>query len=304
MFTHTYCTPEIEKAMNLDYFVYKVHEVLHWCETEVYDPSSKKDGLFTGYINTFLKLKQQASGFPEHVKTEEAKNEYIQQYYEHEGILLEKHLIKKNPGLRSLSKLALNSFYGKFGQRTNMKKTKFVIDIETLYNIFTDPSKVISDLHIINDDIIELEYKVAEDFEPLSINTNVTIAAFCTSWARLKLWSIMNRLGSRVLYYDTDSIIFSVKNSDDYVPHSGEYLGELTNELICKELGCKNENSSGHWIEEFISCGPKNYTFRVNAGEIVCKVRGFSLNHRASLVINFDSMKEPCMLGKMKDQKS
>ena len=99
-----------------------------------------------------------------------------------------------------------------------MKKTKFITDIETLYNIFTDPSKVISDFPIMNDDIIELEYKVAEEFEPLSINTNVTIAAFCTSWARLKLWSIMNRLGSRVLYHDTDSIIFSVKNSDDYVP--------------------------------------------------------------------------------------
>ena len=69
----------------------------------------------------------------------------------------------------------------------------------------------------------------------------------------------MNRLGSRVFYHDTDSIIFSVKNSDDYVPPLGENLGELTNELVCKELGCKNENHSGHWIEEFISCGPKNY---------------------------------------------
>ena len=126
-------------------------------------------------------------------------------------------------------KLALNSFYGKFGQRTTMKKTKFVTDIKTLYNIFTNPSKVISDFHILNDDIIELEYKIAEDFEPLSINTNMTIAAVCISSARLMLWSVMNRLGSRVLYHDTDSIIFSIKNSDDYVLSLGEYLGELTN---------------------------------------------------------------------------
>ena len=112
-----------------------------------------------------------------------------------------------------------------------------------------------------------------------------------------------NRLGSRVLYHDTDSIIFSVKNSDDYVPPLGEYLGELTNELVCKELGCKNENSSGHWIEEFINCGPKYYTFRVNTGQIVCKVRGFSLNHRSSLVINFDSMKEALYAWKNKRPK-
>ena len=118
------------------------------------------------------------------------------------------------------------------------------------------------------------------------------IAAFCTSWARLKLWSIMNRLGSRVLYHDIDSIIFSAKDSDQYIRPLGEYLGELTNELTCKELNCKTENCQGHWIEEFISCGPKNYSFRVNTGQIICKVKGFSLNHRSSLVINFNTMKE------------
>ena len=114
-----------------------------------------------------------------------------------------------------MSKLALNSFYGKFGQRTNMRKTKFVTDLGTLYSLLTDPSKEVTDFHIMNENIIEIEYKTTEDFEPLSVNTNVTIAAFCTSWARIKLWSIMNRLQDRVLYHDTDSIIFSVKNKED-----------------------------------------------------------------------------------------
>ena len=194
--------------------------------------------------------------------------------------------------MRSLSKLALNSFYGKFGQRTNLKKTKFVTDVAPLYKLFTDPSKVVTDFHIMNENIVEVEYKHSEDFEPLSVNTNVVIAAFCTSWARLKLWSVMNKLGSNVLYHDTDSIIFSVKDENDYIPPLGNYLGQLTNELTCKELGCKSENCEGHWIEEFISCGPKNYSFRVNTGEIVCKVRGFSLNYRSSLILNFQSMKD------------
>ena len=193
--------------------------------------------------------------------------------------------------MRSLSKLALNSFYGKFGHRTNLKKTKFVTDVGSLYKLFTDPSKVVTDFHIMNENIVEVEYKHSEDFEPLSINTNVVIA-FCTSWARLKLWSVMNKLGSNVLYHDTDSIIFSVKDENDYIPPLGNYLGQLTNELTCKELGGKSENCEGHWIEEFISCGPENYSFRVNTGEIVCKVRGFSLNYRSSLIFNFQSMKD------------
>ena len=65
----------------------------------------------------------------------------------------------------------------------------------------------------------------------------------------------MNKLGDGVLYHDTDSIIYSVKDSDQYISPLGEYLGELTDELSCKQIGCKG--CPGHWIEEFISCGPK-----------------------------------------------
>ena len=290
-FIHTYCTPEIEVALNMGYIIGQIYEVLHWPNTETHDKVNKQGGLFTEYINTFLKLKQQASGFPSHVKSEQDKDAYVQKYLEHEGILLDKHLIEKNPGLRSLSKLALNSFYGKFGQRTNMKRTKFINDVGLLYNILTDPSKVLTDFHVMNENIMELEFKNSEDFNPLNCKTNVLIAAFCTSWARIKLWGIMNKLGDRVLYHDTDSIIFSVKPTDKYIPPLGEYLGELTNELSCKEVGCIG-CTVGHWITEFISCGPKNYTFRLNTGEITCKVRGFSLNYRNSQIINFQSMKE------------
>ena len=164
MFTHSYCTPEIDVALNMGYIMKQVHEVLHWSETEVYDPVTKQGGLFTKYINTFLKLKQEASGYPSHITTEEERDRYIQEYFEHEGILLDKKSVVKNPGLRSLSKLALNSFYGKFGQRTNMKKTVFIKDIKTLMNTLTDPSKLLLDFHIMNDDIIQVEYKQLRGF--------------------------------------------------------------------------------------------------------------------------------------------
>ena len=302
MFTHTYCTPELEVAINMGYTIIQIHEVLHWQEREMYNPVTKEGGLFTQYINTFLKLKQESSGYPQNVKSEEEKQAYIDQYLEHEGILLDKECIDKNPGLRSLSKLALNSFYGKFGQRTNMKKTLFVKDIKQLMQVLTDPGKLLMDFHIMNDDVIQVEYKNTEDFECQSFNTNVTIAAFCTSWARLKLWSVMQKLGKRVLYHDTDSIIFSVKDRE-YVPPLGTYLGQLTDELTCKEMGCSKQGCSGHWIEEFISCGPKNYSFRVNTGEIVCKVRGFSLNYKSSLILNFESMKEALVAWKRNEKK-
>jgi len=53
-------------------------------------------------------MKQEASGWPKWCKTEMDKNKYINDYYEHEGILLDRNSIRKNPGLRRLAKLILN----------------------------------------------------------------------------------------------------------------------------------------------------------------------------------------------------
>ncbi len=61
-------------------------------------------------------------------------------------------------------------------------------------------------------------------------NTNVIIAAFVTVQARLKLYNEFDKLGERVLYFDTDSVFF-VKIEEDYVPELGNYLGQFTNEI-------------------------------------------------------------------------
>ena len=287
-FIHTYCTGEVELPLNMGYKIIEMYEVLHWKYFDQYDKIDEQGGIFTNYISAFLKIKQESSGVPEDVVN---ISNYIEEYRKHEGILMIEENIRKNPGLRGVSKLALNSFYGKFGQRTNMKKTKILKNVGSLFNLMTDKSKEISDFHIINENVMEIEFRNAVDFEPLSSKTNPVIAAFCTSWARIKLWFAMNDLGSRVLYHDTDSIIFSTA-VNQIMPSLGNYLGDLTNELSCGSLGCKAINCSGHWITEFISCGPKNYAYKLNTDQIVCKVRGFSLNFSASQVINLNSMKD------------
>ena len=75
-----------------------------------YDPVAKEGGVFTEYINTFLKIKQEASGWPEWCKTDDDRRRYIDEYYEKEGIRLEAKNIAKNPGLRQLAKLMLNRY--------------------------------------------------------------------------------------------------------------------------------------------------------------------------------------------------
>ena len=81
-------------------------------------PSPSKSfpfSLFFRYINQFLRLKQQADGYPRWVKTEEDKDKYIADYLAREKIQLQKDEIKRNEGIRQLSKLMLNSFWGKVG---------------------------------------------------------------------------------------------------------------------------------------------------------------------------------------------
>jgi len=92
----------------IDFLLFQVialHEVWHWKEFS--------NQLFADYINTFLRLKQQADGWPRENMTDVEKDAYIEDYFNKEGVGLVKEEIKKNPGLRLVAKLMLNTFWGK-----------------------------------------------------------------------------------------------------------------------------------------------------------------------------------------------
>ena len=100
----------------------------------------------------------------------------------------------------------------------------------------------------------------------------------------------MNQVGRRVMYHDMDSVIYSSYLRQWKSP-IGKYLGDLADELACQHIRCPR-CSMGHWIEEFVSYGAKNYAYRLNTGQVMCKVRGFRLNFLASQVVNLNSMRE------------
>ena len=55
---------------------------------EVWHFPQKSSKLFTGYIDTFLKIKQEASGWPSWCDTEAKRQQYIAEYEQKEGIKL------------------------------------------------------------------------------------------------------------------------------------------------------------------------------------------------------------------------
>ena len=95
----------------------------------------------------------------------------------------------------------------------------------------------------------------------------------------MKLHGLLDKLGNRILYFDTDSIVYTAREGQ-WEPSLGDYLGELTDEL-----------SEGDFITEFVRGGPKNYTFTTHKNKQVCKVRGFSLNYANSQEVNFETVK-------------
>lgn len=274
-FTGTWPTCELYKALEMGYKVVDIIEVYHYTRW-----SQGPDGMFVGYINSFLKTKQEASGWPEWVKTEDQKDQYICEYENHEGIRLDPKKIEKNPGLRSLSKLCLNSFWGKFGQRSTLSNTVYCTEPSEYYDTVFDETINLQDVNFISPFLVSLTYRKLDDYVQELSNTNCIIAAWVTAQARLKLYEYLEKLQDRVLYMDTDSIIYLTRPSDTYSVHLGDYLGEMTDEL------------NGSKITEFVSCGPKQYGYLTDDGKTEIKIRGLTLNSTSSKKLNFDTLKD------------
>ena len=131
--------------------------------------------------------------------------------------------------MRAISKLCLNSLWGKFGQRNNMKKTEYVTAPAAFYKILLDDS--IDDLNIqfINEEMVQMTYNLKDQFADNSNNTNIVIAAFTTSHARMR-YNLLDKLGDQVLGYDTDSAWY-INRPGGTTIEKGDMLSELTDEL-------------------------------------------------------------------------
>ena len=66
----TWVMDELQKALEKGYVVQRIYEVWHFDAAEKYDSKTKTGGIFTDYVNTFLKIKQEASGWPEWCQSE------------------------------------------------------------------------------------------------------------------------------------------------------------------------------------------------------------------------------------------
>ena len=124
-----------------------------WCTTELNMAVKKvielfkctrfitSQTIFTEYVNMWLKIKQESSGYPKNCITEAQKQKYIEDYKRNEGIDLNPDKICFNPGLRALAKLFLKSFWGRFGTKSNLPQTKMITDPHIFQGLFATRRK-------------------------------------------------------------------------------------------------------------------------------------------------------------------
>lgn len=195
---------------------------------------------------------------------------------------MEKTKIEKNPGRRQVAKLKLNTLWGYFALNTNKIMYKIITEPKDWFELLSNDQFIIHDFNIDNDHFIQVQYSERKEYHFGGLTTNVVIASFVTCQARIKLFREIEKLGDRMLYCDTDSIIFITKPGL-YEPPLGSYLGDFTDEI---------DKNDGNHIIEFVSAGPKNYAYKLDSGLTECTVKGITFNYLASLKINFDSIKD------------
>ena len=229
-------------------------------------PEKRSSSLFKDYINTFLKIKLEASGWPKETccDTEvdpeltppkglcEHKRAFLDELEQKEGLVIDEKNVRKNEGLRFIAKILLNSFWGHLGMRDNMPKTRYINSYREVVDYFTSRTKRVTDATLVGDDLMLLQYQLIDDAADAPRKTNVILAAFTTAHARIILYRNMQMVKNarNVLYCDTDSIMYiHDKNQSEAVDIPiGTGLGEMTNELPEEVL-----------IDKFWSTGPKFY---------------------------------------------
>ncbi|XP_055344931.1 uncharacterized protein LOC129592829 [Paramacrobiotus metropolitanus] len=266
-------TVELHHALDVGYKVITVYEVWHW--------DTKEAGLFAKYMDLFLKVKMEASGWPNWCNTPEKRAAFVQLVKEREGIDLDPDAMNFDAGQKTAAKVALNGLWGKTAQKDDDCSTEFVHNPKRYVDLCRSKAVEIHDVFAVNEECLMVTHAKADEYNEGNNTTNVAIAAFTTAHARLILLALMEKLGERLLYFDTDSVIF-VQRPGDWLPETGSVLGDWDNQL---------EAGESH-IVEFVSCGPKVYSYKTDTGRTELKVKGMMQNGFSENILDWDEITE------------
>jgi hypothetical protein len=83
----TWVIDEVLLAVQKGYRILEIHELYEYVTR--YDPETRVGGLFAGYIDTFLKLKAEAIGYPAWFRSPADEERYIELFWKSEELQLD-----------------------------------------------------------------------------------------------------------------------------------------------------------------------------------------------------------------------
>jgi len=281
----TWAIDEVRLAVNKGYKILEIQEVYQY-EVTQYNPDTSEGGHFVEYINTFLKLKAEASGYPSWVRTPTMKIHTFVSSIRAKAFNWTETLsdiTRQN----AVCQNSVSTPCGENLQRSNRTQTKLISEPHELYRFLVAPGIEVQNMMFANDDVVWISWQIlSEERVPILRHTNEIIGAYVTAGARIHLYSYLDRSQDKAIYCDTDSVLYIQPADGPALVETGDNLGEMTSELKHNEI-----------IPEVVCAGPKNYAYRTinsttGASKTVCKVRGIILNYMASQLVNFAKMKD------------
>lgn len=272
MLIGTWFSEELKTAVHPD-IGYKIQEVYG-----IYHFEKTSKTLFSEYIKTFYKIKLLASGLPAQCIDETSTLQFITEILQHDDVDLTDETFSNNPGLRSVSKLMLNTLWGKFGTRRILPRASFCSNIEDIRNLFDNTLIEVTNIIEVHKNMM-IAISKDKDVQFLDINNNANIYVACatTAYARMELYTYLKQANTNAVYCDTDSIFYIT--SPSVVLPTGDFLGQLKDEL-----------KEGEYITNFVSGGPKNYAYVTNKKHAVIKIKGFSMTSTNLKAFTFDNI--------------
>jgi hypothetical protein len=286
MYSKTWTSIELKKALEMGYRITKIHSALQY---------TRHTGLMKHYVEKFIKLKIKCSGTLSQDKCDD-----INRIHEKLGLTIDLQAEETgdNPGLRQVAKILLNSLWGKFGQRANMKSYEFINKYNDFCRLMADNTKLPMGWEVINKDIIEFSYTDDIDNKLEASYISEITAVFTTANARLRLYDMLSFLDkSQVMYCDTYSAIFMYDKTNPLhkYPSNDQQLPKSITFANKKEASLgewESEFKKGEYIVELICGGAKTYAYQTNTGKTSIKLKGITLDVANSKIATFDALKE------------
>ncbi|EGT39959.1 hypothetical protein CAEBREN_26171 [Caenorhabditis brenneri] len=233
--TGCWVSEELNLAIKKGYRVLKFHEVWSWPDNRWF-----RGGFFESFLSPLLRIKHMASGWPRAKMTEEEKKEHVLAIEKNDGIRIDTADVVKNPALRNLSKLFLNSSWGKFAQNPQKVEMRLydIGDGEGVFRFLDSKLHEPTCLELWGKNHLLVARKPLADALKTTRFCNVVYGSITTAVARIRLYAAMEAVGAENLIYTgkshtyTDSVIFRQKRGANVLGElRGEGLGKMTNEV-------------------------------------------------------------------------